>query len=47
MKNTAAAAADWAALQSYAALRSQSCGPQVTRRDRSFWAAKVLAGSGE
>ena len=47
MKNTAAAAADWAALQGYAALRSQSRGRQVTRRDPSFWAAKVLAGPGE
>ena len=43
----APAAADRAALERYAALRSQSRGQQVTGRDRSFWAAKVLAGPGE
>ncbi len=40
-------AADQAALQRYAALRSQSRRQQVTGRDRSFWAAKVLAGHGD
>src|ERR1700747_1765515 len=40
-------AADRAALQRYAALRSQSRRQQVAGRDRSFWAAKVLAGYGE
>jgi hypothetical protein len=40
-------AADRAALQRYAALRSQSRRQQVAGRDRSFWAAKVLAGHGE
>ena len=37
------AAADRAALQRYAAIRGQSR-RQGTGRDRSFWAAKVLAG---
>jgi hypothetical protein len=37
------AAADQAALQRYAARRSQSRRQQAARRDRSFWAAKVLA----
>jgi hypothetical protein len=41
------AAADQAALQRYAALRSQSRRQKVAARDRSFWAAKVLAGHGE
>ncbi len=40
------AAADRAALQRYAALRSQSR-RQATGRDGSFWAAKVLAGHGD
>ena len=35
MKNTAPAAADWAALQGYAALRSQSRGRQVNATHRS------------
>jgi hypothetical protein len=39
----AAPAADQAALQRYAARRSQSRRLQAARRDRSFWAAKVLA----
>ena len=43
----APAAADRVALQRYAALRSQSRRQQATGRDRSFWAAKVLAGHGE
>ena len=43
----ATAAADQAALQRYAALRNQSHQQQVAGRDRSFWAAKVLAGHGE
>ena len=41
------AAADRAALQRYAALRSESRRQQAAGRDRSFWAAKVLAGRGE
>ena len=43
----AAPAADQAALQRYAARRSQSRRQQAAGRDRSFWAAKVLAGYGE
>jgi hypothetical protein len=43
----APAAADRIALQRYAALRNQSRRQQVTGRDRSFWAAKILAGPGE
>ena len=43
----AAPAADQAALQRYAALRSQSRRQPVAGRNRSFWAAKVLAGQGE
>ena len=43
----APAAADRAALERYAALRSQSRRQQLTGRDRSFWAAKVLAGHGD
>jgi hypothetical protein len=43
----APAAADQAALQRYAARRNQSRRQQVAGRDRSFWAAKVLAGHGE
>jgi hypothetical protein len=41
------AAADRAALQRYAALRSKSRRQQVAGRDQSFWATKVLAGPGE
>jgi hypothetical protein len=41
------AAADRAALQRYAALRIQSRRQQLAGRDRSFWAAKVLAGHGD
>jgi hypothetical protein len=41
------AAADRAALQRYAALRSQSRRQQAGASDRSFWAGKVLAGHGE
>ncbi|MBV8506986.1 MAG: hypothetical protein JOZ11_14410 [Alphaproteobacteria bacterium] len=41
------AAADRVALQRYAALRSQSRRQQAAGHDRSFWAAKVLAGPGE
>ena len=37
------AAADQAALQRYAERRSQSRRRQIMARDRSFWAAKVLA----
>jgi len=40
-------AADRAALQRYVALRSQSRRQQVAARHPSFWASKVLAGSGE
>jgi len=40
----APAAADQAALQLYAALRSRSRRQQAARRDRSFWAVKILAG---
>jgi hypothetical protein len=43
----APAAADQAALQRYAVLRSQSSRQQAAGRDRSFWAAKVLAGHGD
>jgi hypothetical protein len=43
----APAAADRAALQCYAVLRSQSRRQRAARRDRSFWAAKVLAGHGD
>jgi hypothetical protein len=43
----APAAADQAALQRYAARRSQSRRQQAAARDRSFWAAKVLAGHGD
>jgi hypothetical protein len=43
----APAAADQAALQRYAARRSQSRRQPVAGRDRSFWAAKVLAGHSE
>jgi hypothetical protein len=43
----APAAADRAALQRYAALRNQPRRQQQMARDRSFWAAKVLAGFGE
>jgi hypothetical protein len=43
----APAAADQAALQRYAARRSQSRRQQLAGRNRSFWAAKVLAGPGE
>jgi len=38
---------DRAALQRYAALRSQFRRRQQRARDRSFWAAKVLGGFGE
>ena len=38
--------ADRIALQRYAALRSQTRRRQLGGRDRSFWTAKVLAGSG-
>ena len=41
------AAADRVALQHYAALRSQSRRQHAAGRDRSFWAAKVLAGHGD
>jgi hypothetical protein len=41
------AAADRVALQRYAALRNQSRRQQAAGRDRSFWAAKVLAGHGD
>ena len=40
-------AADQAALQRYAARRSQSRRQQVAGRDRSFWATKVLVGHGD
>jgi hypothetical protein len=40
-------AADRAALDSYAATRSQSRQQKIAERQRSFWAAKVLAGPGE
>ena len=40
-------AADQAALQRYAARRSRSRRQPVAGRDRSFWAAKVLAGHSE
>ena len=40
-------AADRAALQRYAALRAQPRRQQQVARDRSFWAAKLLAGFGE
>ena len=43
----APAAADRVALQRYSALRSQSRRQHAAGRDRSFWAAKVLAGSGD
>jgi len=43
----APAVADQVALQRYAVLRSQSRRQQVAGRDRSFWAAKVLAGYSE
>ena len=39
--------ADRIALQRYAARRNQSRKRQPGGRDRSFWAAKVLAGPGE
>jgi hypothetical protein len=39
--------ADRTALQRYAALRNQTRKRQLGARDRSFWTAKVLAGSGE
>ena len=44
----APAAADQAALQHYAVLRSQSRRRQpAAGRDRAFWAAKILAGHGD
>jgi hypothetical protein len=43
----APAAADQAALQRYAARPSQSRRQQAAGRNRSFWAAKVLAGHGD
>jgi hypothetical protein len=43
----APAAADQAALQRYAVLRSQSRRQHVAARDRSFWAVKILAGHGD
>ena len=43
----APAAADQAALQRYAVLRNQSRRQQAAGRDRTFWAAKVLAGHGD
>ena len=43
----APAAADQAALQHYAVLRSQSRRQQAGGHDRAFWAAKILAGHGE
>ena len=40
-------AADQAALQRYAVLRSQSRRQQAAGRHRTFWAAKILAGHGD
>jgi hypothetical protein len=41
------AAADRAALESYATMRSRSRQQKIAARERSFWASKVLAGLGE
>ena len=43
----APAAADQAALQRYASLRSESRRQRAAGRHRTFWPAKILAGHGD